>query len=209
MINPRLPWSGDRYAGHQHRYPACKRGTMEQHQATPPTVDDQQLEHEFATERGPVDAYQNAVLTQQVTDDLRLEFAEVSGAPPIEIAVIAGAEAAGSNLTVPRGRYVFTPSQIEEQLKMCDELIEGLYEHDLYHARKITEVTPPAPDKVASVPNAEAIVALGYRLIERIENQIAFIENWADQLRTVRQRYLDQEGNTVETWKGLSGGLYT
>jgi hypothetical protein len=107
------------------------------------------------------------------------------------------------------GGYSFTPEQIEDMLRRCDNLIDRLQHEGRQAARLIQQARPPAPDTAASVPHADAVVALGHRVEQRMVNQIAFIEHWRDQLAAVRQNYLDQEGHTVASWKALSGGLFT
>lgn len=107
------------------------------------------------------------------------------------------------------GGYKFTPAQIEDQLQQCTDLIKGLQTEGLRNAGKIAACKAPAKDTVASVPQAQAVSQLGQRLVQRVQNQITFIENWMDQLKAVRQSYLDQEGHTEAMWKQMSGGLYT
>jgi hypothetical protein len=159
-----------------------------------PPLTDRQVRQQLAVERSSVDA--------------RRVLNEVTGFfdGPASSAVGAGVDAAAVSAG---GRYEFNPAQVEDQLRQCDDLVNGLREEDMWHAHAIANTTPPAPDTVASGPQAAAVAALGERLAQRINNQIAFVENWQDQLRATRQSYLDQEGNTVASWMELSGGLFT
>jgi hypothetical protein len=172
-----------------------------------PPVTDQQVQQQLAAERPQVDAYRDQVVGRQVVNTVVAAFSEELGTSPAEVAAAQAAQAAPP--VGAGGGYRFSPEEIELQLRKCDELIHGLRQEELPQAERIAGARPPAPDTVASVPQAEAVAERGRRLAQRIKNQIAFLENWQAQLRAVRQTYLDQEGNTVASWKSLSGGLFT
>jgi hypothetical protein len=182
---------------------------MGRHESGQPPVTDQQVQQQLAAERSKVDAYQTVVGAQQAVDTITTAINEELGTRPADLAASQGWQAAARVPANVAGGYKFSPAQIEDQLRQCADLMHGLQQEDLVHARKIAFAQPPAPDTVASVPQAQAVSALGHRLIQRIQNQIKFVSDWQSQLQQVRQNYLDQEGRTVADWKGLSGGLYT
>lgn len=102
--------------------------------------------------------------------------------------------------------YKFSPQQIEEQIKTCDDLINDIG-NDVPEIIKMVNAGPPAPDTVASVPQAKAVSEAGKNLLERNRRQIAFLQDWKQKLEASKQAVMEQEHVTEAEWKRLVGSL--
>jgi hypothetical protein len=174
---------------------------------TDPNLTQQVLAQQITAEIPEVSVSQTAAQAGRAADAIAAQMSrqDADHAGQIRELTIDQAYAAKTIPVSARGSggYSLTPAEIHQQYEQCTRLLASLENKYLYEARLIANAKPPAPDVVASVPQATAVAALGQRAITRIKNQVAFLTAWQAKLEQAKERYLDQEHLTQAQWVHL------
>jgi hypothetical protein len=102
------------------------------------------------------------------------------------------------------GHYEIDPDALDGTIKVWQDVLDGLREdeRDIDFIRK---VTPPAPDKHASVAQAKALADFGQRMYDRNNDMKKYAERYLKALKQTKQQYAAHERHAHESFRRQAG----